>query len=50
MKKLKQFINRLICKYKGHDFEIFGVYDRNHEICETQGICKRCDFDTHADS
>lgn len=43
-----KWIKRLICKYKGHDFEIYefstGYYSYDIEMA---GCCKRCGFDTH---
>lgn len=43
-----RFINRLICKYKGHNFEVypFQVGYWSYDI-EMAGYCKRCGFDTH---
>ncbi len=41
------FIKRLICRFKGHDFYEYGIYDHSHEIIETAGDCQRCGFDTH---
>lgn len=43
-----RWIKRLICKYKGHDFEVYphctGYYSYDVEMA---GHCKRCGFDTH---
>lgn len=42
------FIKRLICKIKGHNFEEYGIYTEvGHEIIEVAGFCKRCGYDTH---
>lgn len=41
------FIKRLICRFKGHDFYEYGIYDPSHELIETAGECQRCGFDTH---
>lgn len=47
MSKPKWFA-KLICKYKGHDFETYpfryGIYSDDVEMA---GQCVRCGYDTH---
>lgn len=43
-----KWFKRLICKHKGHDFEIYefstGYWSNDIEMA---GECKRCGYDTH---
>lgn len=44
---IKHFINQIICKCKGHDWEGYTIYnDFNDNYFEPQGYCKRCGYDT----
>lgn len=47
---MMMFIKRLICKYKGHDWETYVVSTVywSHDI-EQAGFCLRCGADTHED-
>ena len=38
------WIKKIICKYFGHDFE---VYPSDRDRFEMAGHCKRCGYDTH---
>lgn len=37
-------IKKIICKYFGHNFE---VYPSQKDRFEMAGYCKRCGYDTH---
>ena len=37
-------IKKIICKYFGHNFEI---YPSDRDRFEMAGYCKRCGYDTH---
>ena len=37
-------IKKIICKYFGHNFE---VYPSDRDRFEMAGYCKRCGYDTH---
>lgn len=45
-----KYIKRLICKYKGHDWDIYevstGYYSTDVEMA---GYCVRCGEDTHGE-
>ena len=50
MKKIILLLKKLICKIKGHDFEIYSYMPPNGYYsydCEKAGYCKRCGYDTH---
>lgn len=38
------WIKKIICKYFGHNFE---VYPSDRDRFEMAGYCKRCGYDTH---
>lgn len=44
------WIKRLICKYKGHEWEAYTVSTGywGNDI-EQAGYCKRCKWDTHGE-
>lgn len=45
------FIKRLICRYKGHDWVAYPYYhDVYDSIPEMAGGCQRCGVDTHEDT
>lgn len=48
--KLIKFIKRLICKYRGHDWETYTISTGywSNDI-EQSGYCKRCKLDTHGE-
>jgi len=45
-----KWIKRLICKHKGHKWEIYAVSTGywSYDI-EQAGYCMRCGFDTHGE-
>lgn len=47
--KIKCFFGAIICKYRGHKFYQYGIYDHYGEISEVAGGCTRCGFDTHGE-
>lgn len=47
--KFRKWLNKMICKYKGHNFEIYW-FQSGHQFyndIEQAGLCLRCGFDTH---
>lgn len=42
------FIKRVVCSRKGHNFEVYTFQTGYWSYCiEQAGYCKRCGFDTH---
>lgn len=48
--KIKKYIGRFVCKYKGHNWTIYefstGYWGNDVEMA---GYCERCGEDTHGD-
>ena len=48
--QVKKYIGGFICKYKGHDWEIYTVSTGYYSYdIEQAGYCKRCGYDTHGE-
>jgi hypothetical protein len=48
MNKLINWVKRVVCKYKGHNWETYTVSTGywSYDI-EQAGYCTRCGYDTH---
>lgn len=44
--KIKKYISRFVCKYRGHDWKVYYV-DTGVWSKDVAGYCERCGGDTH---